>query len=72
MCFVLSVDLRKWQHLVDAINAAKNGTKLTLSDLLALEVRFWLATHAAVLLLDVFEIDLNPIGFQTILISVTQ
>ena len=72
MCFVLSVDLGKWQHLVDAINAAKNCTKLTLSDLLALEVRFWLATHTAVLLLDVFEIYFNPIGFQTILVSVTQ
>ena len=48
----MSVNLREGQRLIDTVNAAEYSTKLTLSDFLALEVRFGLAAHAAVLLLD--------------------
>ena len=72
MCFVLSVELRKWQHLEDAVNAAEYGTELTLGDFLALEFRFRLTAHPAVLLLDSFDIYFDPISFQTILINVTE
>ena len=56
MSFVLSVDLGEGQRLIDTVNASEYSTKLTLSDFLALEVRFWLAAHATVLLLDGLEI----------------
>ena len=72
MCFVLSVELRKWQHFEDAVDAAEYGTELTLGDFLALEVRFRLAAYPAVLLLDSFDIYFDPISFQTILIHVTE